>query len=138
MDQFFIVRKYGNTIWMDVDKGYVKRFWNETPKFITAMNNLYLGCTISFVDDDFMFEVDKGEQHEMKVNSLTNLNLKVQPIINRIKFVNNILKKPEITKHVKTDMEGRRFRLIESLSNLEMKIEIDKKRIKDMHNFTFK
>ena len=84
MDQFIIDRASGIAIWIDVVDGIVQKCYNEAPKYIKRLNELYKGKTISFLKQDFESKMSPV-YHNVRPEAILSTYQKINAVSSRIR-----------------------------------------------------
>jgi len=141
-DKFYIDRQFGQAIWVDVKRGIVQKCYGESEKFNARMNELYIGKSITFLNEDFIGRAMAGTYHHLRCDSITCFLLSVSGIESNIRNVKSKIahlnrisvrkeyKKDMITEYLK-ECEGYETKLYDAKKILEN----EKKRILTEHNF---
>ena len=143
MDKFYIDRQFGMAIWIDVDKGIVQKCYNEDPKYIARMNELYVGKSITFLKEDFIDRAMKGTYHHLRAESITSPLQIVEAWKSKIRNINGKISTHARTNHLITgeaDKELKRLKELRADYEIEQYkakkfLDIEKERALTEHNF---
>ena len=143
MDKFYIDRQFGQAIWIDVEKGIVQNCYNEEPKFVARMNELYVGKSITFLNEDFIGRAMKGTYHHLRAEGITSPLQIVEAWKSKVRNMNG-----RIANHLrinfrnteeaeKTLQEYRKLKADYEIEQYKAEkfLEIEKERILTEHNF---
>ena len=143
MERFYIDRQFGTAIWIDVKDGIVQRCYNEEPKYIARMNELYVGKSITFLKEDFIDRAMKGTYHHLWADSITSYVQIVHAWKSKVRNING-----KIANHMKTtfrntdeaDAEIKKLKELRADYEIEQYkaekfLESEKERILTEHNF---
>ena len=134
MDKFYIDRQFGLPIWIDVENGIVQKCYNEEPKFIKRMHELYKGRSISFLKEDFENRM-RPSYHNVRCATTVSLIQNITAVNSRIKKINYELSNIFLKEEAKPLLEKKREELFAERYNYETQLEEEKDRIKKEHNY---
>ena len=135
MDKFIIDRQFGIAIWVDVEDGIVLRCYNEEPKFIARMNELYVGKSITFLNEDFIGRAMKGTYHHLRPESTYILKNQIASFEMRIRHLWNEHSSLNTSKERQAEIKGQIKELEPQQYKLERDLLAENERLFTVHNF---
>jgi hypothetical protein len=138
MDKFYIDRQFGNPIWIDVENGIVLRCYGETEKFDNRMNELYVGKSINFLNEDFIGRAMKGTYHHLRPDTITTVLRQVENFKARIKHLWNEYSSINTSKERQYEIKGQIKEVERQLYEVQQKLKTEKERITKEHGFEWK
>jgi len=135
MDKFYIDRQFGQAIWIDVENGIVQNCYNEEPKFIAKMNELYVGKSITFLNEDFIGRAMKGTYHHLRPDCITTIKIQIGNFQMRIRNLWNEHSNTNTSKDRQMEIKGQIKELEPQQFKLERDLISEKQRILTTHNF---
>jgi len=135
MDKFYIDRQFGQAIWIDVENGIVKNCYNEEPKFVARMNELYVGKSITFLKEDFIGRAMKGTYHHLRPECITTSKLKVEHFASRIRQLWNQYSSLGTSKERQAEIKGQIKELEPQQYACEREVIAETQRIFTEHKF---
>ena len=135
MDKFYIDRQFGLPIWIDVENGIVQNCYNEEPNYVAKMNELYVGKSITFLNEDFIGRAMKGTYHHLRPECITTSKLKVEHFASRIRNLWNQHSHAFTTVERRAEIKGQIKELEPQQYACERELIAEKERILTEHNF---
>lgn len=138
MDKFYIDREFGQPIWIDVEDGIVLRCYNEKENFINKMNELYVGKSINFLNEDFIGRAMSGTYHGLKPDAMTTVLRQVENFKSRLRHLWNEHSSINTSKERQIEIKGQIKEVERQKIDAVRSEKTERERITKEHKFEWK
>ena len=138
MEKFYIDRQFHQPLWIDVENGIVKRCYNDTPGMINKMNEMYVGKSINFLNEDFIGRAMKGTYHHLRPDCITTALRHIESLKMRIQHLWNEATRLDVTKDNKSIIKRKINELEGQKIEAERLLKSERERITKEHDFEWK